>query len=407
MNKKICLLLVMFLSLSGKSFAGLKMDISASVSRVVDTGGDAGESAGVTTDVVANLKEVEQSGIGPKVLAEKAKMLGNKEDVMDKLSSTVPGYGEETFASKDYDIDIEQAQDQFDNTPSQLKVKVKEADTAMQERRDALYQVALGKKQEAEKNIENLEALYEQAGDSQTKSEIVNEISEYEKMIEQYEADLADLESENSQILQSDEVYQEALNEKETANAKLAEAKKSSTSKFGENFSLKDVGAMKAMSPQDKTAEYNKVIKENFLLVDEPEDAKGVTRVKKKRAEDLVDAIAKAIVISAKFKNSYVQKQEDRDRAATNMMGADYQVSSIGMAVEQNIQEVELLQDYNKLLLANMRVKTARDMVSQDYRLKNYEKDPASLNLDNYTFTDKDITSDAGEKDFLSNVKAK
>jgi len=251
-----------------------------------------------------------------------------------------------------------------------------------------------------------LEALFEQAEDSETKSTIINEITALENEMAEYEEQIADLESKNSKILASDVTYQAANKLKEEAKKQLGNVLDAAKSKFG-NLSLSDIQGMKSMSPETKTAEYNKIIKDNFLLVDEPENAQSVTRVKNKRTEDLVDAIAKAFVAGAKFKNAYIQKQDDSDRIETNVMGADQQLSSIGMMIEQMIQERRLLQDYNKLVLVNMRLKTAKDMLTQDYRLKNYDKDPASLNLDNYVFTEKDITTDEGKKSFLNNIRAK
>ena len=405
MSKSFVLIIAALLSVSIDAKAIFKLDALSMIERApLDFAGDAGEASGVVTDAAAALKEIEQSGERAKVLYEKSKMM--VEDVTEKVNSVIPGYGEETEDSQVYEEEYAKAQEALDNTPSSLDAKAQEAEYAMAERKEALYQEAMGKKQAAEENVAQLEILYEQATDSQTKSTIVNEITEYENQIEQYEAQMADLESENSKILQSDETYQEESKKNEAAKEKANEAINAAKDKLG-GMSLKDINAIKTMSPEQKTAEYNKVIKENFLLVDEVEDAKGVTRVRKKRAADLVDAIAKAIVACAKFKNAYVKNLEERERVKNNIMGADQQVSSIGMAVEQTIQEIKLLQDYNKLLLVDMRVKTARDMVSQDYRLKNYEKDPASLNLDNYVFTEEDIKSDEGKESFLSDVKAK
>ena len=405
MSKKFLAIFAALLSLSFEVKAGLKLDALAMIERApLDFAGDLGESAGVVTDVASAAKEIEQTGQRAKTLYEKGKLL--KENAMETLNSVVPGYGEETQESQNYEEEYEKAQQQLDNTPSSLETTSQEADYAMQERREALYQEVLGKKQAAEENVAQLEVLFEQAEDSQTKSTILNEITAHESQIEQYEAQMADLESDDSQILQSDETYQEASKTKEIAEEQADKLLEAAKSKFGD-LGLDDLEGLKAMSPEQKTAEYNKVIKDNFLYVDEPEDAEGVTRVKKKRADDLVDAIAKAIVACAKFKNSYEKRLEDIDRVETNVMGADQQISAIGLIIEQTIQEIKILQEYNKLLLIDMRVKTARDMVSQDYRLNNYEKDPASLNLDNYVFTEDDIKSDEGKKSFLDNVKAK
>ena len=45
-------------------------------------------------------------------------------------------------------------------------------------------------------------------------------------------------------------------------------------------------------------------------------------------------------------------------------------------------------------------------MLNQDHRLKNYDKNPAALNLDNYIFTKDDIPSDEGKESFLDSVTA-
>ena len=91
--------------------------------------------------------------------------------------ATSPGYGDEE-AEKSYEDEYAQAQEQLDNLPSSLNVKQQEAEYKMENRRGALYQEAAGKKQAAEGNIENLEQLYEQAQDSQTKATIASKISE-------------------------------------------------------------------------------------------------------------------------------------------------------------------------------------------------------------------------------------
>ncbi|MBQ2810880.1 MAG: hypothetical protein IJF12_01790 [Alphaproteobacteria bacterium] len=385
--------------------AGLKFDGLAMIERApLDFAGDLGEAAGVVTDGAAMIKEIEQTGQRVKTLYEKGKML--KEKISDTIDSVKVMYDEVAGKVESFEEQFSQAQEQLDKLPTSLNIKGEEAEFAMQSRKDALYEEAMGKKQAAEENLAVLEALFEQAEDSETKSTIINEITALENEMAEYEEQIADLESKNSKILASDVTYQAANKLKEEAKKQLGNVLDAAKSKFG-NLSLSDIQGMKSMSPEAKTAEYNKIIKDNFLLVDEPENAQNVTRVKNKRTEDLVDAIAKAFVAGAKFKNAYIQKQDDSDRIETNVMGADQQLSSIGMMIEQMIQEIRLLQDYNKLVLVNMRLKTAKDMLTQDYRLKNYDKDPASLNLDNYVFTEKDITTDEGKKSFLNNIRAK
>lgn len=404
MNKNYLLIFILMLSLANQANAGLKLDALSMLERApLDFAGDMGEAAGVVTDGAATIKEVEQTGQRAKTLYEKGKML--KESVAETLDSTVPGYGDEE-EEKSYEDEYAQAEEQLDSLPSSLNVKQQEAEYKMENRRGALYQEAAGKKQAAEGNIENLEQLYEQAQDSQTKATIASKISEYENEIEEFDSQMTDLESDNSQILQADESYQEASKEKQEASENLKNVFDTAQSKFGD-LNVGDIESLKSMSAEDKSTEYNKVIKDNFLLAGEAENAQTTARVKKKRTQDLIKAMVKAFVTGAKFKNAYVQKQDKSDQIETNVVGADQQLSSIGMTIEQTVQEIRLLQDYNKLMLADIRLKTAQDMMMQDYRLKNYDKNPASLNLDNYVFTEDDIKTDEGRTSFLSKVRAK
>ena len=111
--------------------------------------------------------------------------------------------------------------------------------------------------------------------------------------------------------------------------------------------------------------------------------------------------------MAAEIKNTFDKQDDESHRINTNMSGADMQISALGMQTQQTIQDIEILHKYNKLKIVDLKLKTALNMLNQDYRVKDYEKDPASLNLDNYVFTEDDVTSDEGEKGFLDGVKAK
>ena len=86
------------------------------------------------------------------------------------------------------------------------------------------------------------------------------------------------------------------------------------------------------------------------------------------------------------------------------MAAVDGKLTSANLLIEQRIEDINILYKYTNLLIADMRLKTSLNVRNQKYRLENYDKDPAVLNLDNYIFTADDVPTDAKEKSFLDGV---
>jgi hypothetical protein len=402
MNKKYVLLIALLSVLSYETKAGLKLDVLTALERApLDFVGDLGEGGGVVTDAAAMGKEVYQKGTEAKALFEKVKLKG--QNAIETVKSHMPGYGDDEDSAS-YEEQLAQAEESLANTPSKLKNESRGLDIEMQDRKDALYTEAAGKKQAAEENVNVLKAMLSDGTPPETEGIFYSVISENEKNIQHYQEEMDDIESSDSQILKEDASYQALSSAKETVTGKLDDAYKNAQSKFGD-LDANSVTGMLTQSPENRTAQYNKVLKDNFLLVDEVEDAEPVDRVKKHRMNELINAMAKAFVAAVKFKNAADSSEDDTYKIQDNIMGADQQVSTIGMAIEQKIQETKLLHEYNKLVLANMKLKTALNMNNQGYKLKNYDKNPAVLNLDNYVFTEEDVASDGDKKSFLDGVK--
>ncbi len=405
MDKKGLLLIIIFTIFAFDLQAGLKLDALATLERApLDFAGDMGEMAGTVTDAAAMTKEVIAKGEKAKAFYEKTKL--QAQNALETVNSYLPGYEESPEAEITYEEELAAAEETLSQTPSALEIQGKESEMLMEKRKEALYTEAEGKKQAAEENIRILETLAADAKTPEVKRMIDDVIKEQKGWAEDYQADMDDIQSENSQILQDDETYQEHSANKDQTIAKLAGAFAIAKGVFG-NLDLSKLEGLMSKSGEEKTAEYSQVIKDNFILPEEKENSETVARVQKNRNQELINSMAKAIVAAAKFKNLSDVSEDKTDQIQDNVMGADQQVSTLGMSTEQKIQETKLLHDYNKLVLANMKLKTALAMKKQDYRLKNYDKDPAVLDLDNYIFTEEDIVTDEGTKSFLDDVKAK
>lgn len=400
--KKVAIVIVFSFLYITEAFAGLKMDALALVERLGVFGSGIAENAGVVTDGVAMAKEVMARGEKLKTFYEKKKL--QFESIKQKVEDFIPGYEGEDDAS--YEEEYAAAEEELAGTQNELETQNENVEADIEERKEALTEEYTGKKETAEQNLVILNQMLAEAEDDNTKAAIEAEIAELEGMLNGYNEAIEDLASENSEILENDDKFQELLNQKEQLETQISELV-SGVNSLSSKLGLSNIQNMLKKDNATRQAEYNEVITKYFLTEDEPEISEKVDPKVKKRYDDLIDVMADAIVMAAEIKNTYDKQDEESHRIKDNMAGADMQVSALGMQTQQTIQDIEILHKYNKMVIVDLKLKTALNMLNQDYRPKNYDKDPASLNLDNYIFDDDDIPSDDGEKGFLDGIRAK
>lgn len=384
--------------------SGLKIDGLAIVERFTVFGTTVGDAAGVVTDTAAATKEIIQRGTQVKAYLEKTKLL--VDDVRAKLDAIKPGYEGED--DKTYEEEEAEAQEKLAGTEKQLEREDENLEFDIEARKEALATEYAGKKLTAEENLKILNQMLNDAEDEQTRATIQAEIYQTQGIVQEYEESIADLQSQDSQILNNDEKYQKLAEQKEQVKQKLKSyALLAAGTLATKLFSASSIQGMLKKDDETKTQEYNAVIQANFLMPEEAEISENVDKKRKHRSQELINSMAEAFVAGVKFRNKFDKTNEDLHRIQDNMEAADQQVAALGMQTQQTIQETEVLHEYNKLLIVDMKLRTALNMLNQDYRLKNYDKDPASLNLDNYVFTEEDMNSDEKKKSFLDGVRAK
>ncbi len=421
MRNKYCLLLAICLLIAPNAKAGLKIDALTAINRApIDFVGDMSEGASVVTDTAAMISEVKSVGERAKTLYEKTKL--KFENVVEKVNSFIPQYekaAENTEESEALDEDfddtmydevvyeeeVEKAEQQLEMLPTSLKAAGIVALDNADERKQALLTQYVGNMEAMERNIVTFKEIYDQTEDPQVKADILSKIGELEGNIEEVEEVAIDIANEG-ETLTSDPVYKSEIEKAQEIGDKI-DATVEKVKNGLAMLPLDRINGYLKRSKEDNTASYNEVIEKNFVMPDEELNSQSVARVKMHRNEMLIDAIAKALVAGIEFRNTMDKKEEEIQRIQGNMMSADMHISSLGMAIEQKIFDIKLLHEYNKMKLAYIKLNTAMAMFKQDYRLVNYDKDPTILNLDNYTMTEEDITSDEGRKSFLDGVKLK
>ena len=187
MNKKYIILIALLSVLSFETKAGPKLDVLSALERApLDFVGDLGEGSSVVTDAAAMGKEVYQKGTEAKALFEKIKL--KAQNAIETIKSHIPGYGDENDAS--YEEQLSQAEDSLANTPNKLKNESKGLDVDMQDRKNALYTQAAGKKQAAEENINVLKAMLGDGADASTEQVFSSVISENEQHVQKYQSEM-------------------------------------------------------------------------------------------------------------------------------------------------------------------------------------------------------------------------
>ncbi len=331
---------------------------------------------------------------------------GSIDAVSDNINETVAGINEQadqiTGEVDNITSEVDNLKQTDVGTAANLTMQLADINQQIEDRKTAISEEVAAKAQAAQDNYATLQAMYDAAEDEADKAVISSELEtltgemeEYNTLLEQFENNQGD------DYLNSDSEYQALIAQRDDIEAQLGDI-----SVAAADFAATTIKSLLSKNDAEKQEEYNKVITENFLKQDEANTAENVARIMKHRREVFKEDIAHVLYTAIKLK---LQLDEDLERITTkqeNMAAADYKMTAGNMLVEQRIEDIKILYNYTNLLIADLRLKTSQNMLNQDHRLKNYDKNPAALNLDNYIFTEDDIPSDEGEKSFLDSVTA-
>ena len=272
----------------------------------------------------------------------------------------------------------------------------------MEERKKVLLKENTAKAQDAEKNYNTLKALLESATDDQTRADIEAQMNAAAQSQAEYEENRKQIEQEKDYLL-NDSEYKSLQEQKASLEKQLKEQGEQSLKSLANQV----VKKLFEKTEQQVQQDYEEEIEGNFLKEDEPINAETTAPIMKYRRKVLLQDINHALSIASQKTISLHEKMETADRLSGNILRVDLSSSAISLLMEMKIEELKTLFDYVEIMLADMRLKTARNMLNQDYKLKDYSKNPAVMNLDNYLLTEEDIKSDEGKKSFLDGVKPK
>lgn len=395
-----------------EAFAALKIDVSRTASEISDIVTETANGAADTVSAVT--EEIKKITFLEKVKLWWERQQARVKDIKKNID-TVADAGKKAYGSVEdvtdsvvdsYESEKAKIEEEMNKAHSgngtQTAMQLGEITKQMEERKKVLSKEYEEKTTKAGENLEQLQAMSKSATDEDTRQTLEEMMSAAASEQAEYAEKKKQIDNEGEELL-NDSEYKALAEQKKSLEEQMKSMGedwlKSSASRLVDKLSKKD----KAQTQR----EYLEVIDQNFLKEDEVVNQETTDRIMKYRRKTLLKDIENAFYVGTKKRIDLPERQEQIEMVSSNILSVDLADTSASLLIEIRIEELKHLFDYVELLIADMRLKTARNMLNQDYKLQDYDKNPAALNLDNYIFTEEDIKSDEGEKGFLENVKPK
>ena len=248
----------------------------------------------------------------------------------------------------------------------------------IQQVRDQLKDIedeCVGKHDKYNEEIAKLEKLKEQ------NPEVQSQIDEYNQQMQANEEECRQrVEEKNAEIEQINQNYNQQINElKANAGGTNPLNGNTVTGAAGQQVSNLLGGSGSSGSSLDA------IIAPNFYPTSNPtrtpqSDGEIDTYRKQVELNDSADVYYQALQIMADGDNSIDVAEEFR----SNAQATETTPAAVMLGISINVEQMKSLHKFAKLLIAEMKQSTARDVMKMDRVLNNYEKDMTKTELDSY-----------------------
>ncbi len=221
--------------------------------------------------------------------------------------------------------------------------------------------------------------------------------SEYEASIVANESKIKEFNQQSQQI--STNVKSQYSSQLSALDEQIAAAK-SKASEEAMGALSENAGKLKGLLGDDSAAEeLNQTVDNNFIPADVPVTSESHKKVmdyrKKVQALDTIKAVNAALFIKKDLETSNEAGDKAKEKADTSEGFS----TKPAMGIQLKIDQIKALLKYTKLLMADMKMKTATDLaaMSEVMKLRNPDKDITSFNLDDYKYNKSDCNKKEGE----------
>lgn len=202
------------------------------------------------------------------------------------------------------------------------------------------------------------------------------------------------IEENNAKIAEIDKKYKEQLAQAAKDFAIENDVVQEQINKLKEKVNLDSLdaeGAKKALSGLfggDASAAMNEVIAKNFYKENEEDSSENNKRITDYRAsvfrEDSADVYFQAVALMSEGDASL----DLVEKLQSNAQVVETTPAAVTLDISNKIQNMKVLLKFARLLVAEMKMSTAKDMISISKKLHNYGKDVTTFNLDDYEYNE-------------------
>ncbi len=272
----------------------------------------------------------------------------------------------------------------------ELKRKADDLKEKMASRQSVLKEELNAKFKASKTNEQTYQQLYDAAESQEEKNLLEERLSEAKSASLDLKKNIDDASKEDTTYFETDKEYaglqkeyDETMEELEETLDALKEKGKSIGSAFASRIAK--------MSPADRKKAYSGLISDIFVGAKEKLDAKTTKKVKKARQKKLINAAANSFALMVEHQKKSEKFDKDNDKDVKACEESNSLMTKLQSVNKLNISKNNLLFDNLNTNAGLIELKATTDMLTQDYKLGNPEKDPSQIDLDSYILKEEDL----------------
>ncbi|MBR1605348.1 MAG: hypothetical protein IJ660_04495 [Alphaproteobacteria bacterium] len=187
------------------------------------------------------------------------------------------------------------------------------------------------------------------------------------------------------------EEYEQNLNGPNGVMKKINELKDKALNMVGnvdDPFSLMNSGAVGNLFSGNAASAMNEVIAKNFYKKNEEDSVEGNKKLMAYRRGKFLDDAAEVY-----YQAVQQMSEDDKNIEYANSLQSNAQIvettpAALMIDIPLKIENMKRLLKFARLLTAEMKMATSKDMINMPKKLNNYDKDVTAFNIDDYLYSD-------------------
>lgn len=386
----LCLILIGCFSILSSAQAMLKLDLTRSVGEIFKS---VTEQVGNTVDSAQ--KQLEHLKTYQKMFDGIKEGVAKIDELKTEVNKGVSAVKDVKNAVGDVTDAVNSAADTVENAKNMasaqelnsLGTELASAKRQFEVKRDELEEEYTREVKSYQDNIKKCEELIEQERSPDNTNPDKGAISYCNRQIEENKAQIEEIDKKYKKQIE-DLAKDFEANSKEITD-KINRLKKQALGmNFDDPFSVMNSGAVGNLFSGDAGAAMNEVIANNFYKKDEEDSVEGNKRLMAYRRGKFLDDAAEVYYQAVQQMSEDDTNIEYTSSLQSEGQGVETTPASIMIDIPVKIENMKKLLKFARLLTAEMKMATSKDMINMPKKLNNYDKDVTNFNIDDYAYSD-------------------